>query len=78
MTTMLIVEDDPAMTVALRDGYEFEKYTVDMANDGEQAMRMALRGKYELIILDVTLPKKSGYDICKELREKGTTRRSSC
>ena len=71
MTTILIVEDDPAMTVALRDGFEFEKYTVDMANDGDQAMRMATRGKYDVIILDVMLPKKSGFDICKELREKG-------
>jgi DNA-binding response OmpR family regulator len=71
MTTILIVEDDPAMTVALRDGFEFEKYTVDMANDGDQAMRMATRGRYDVIILDVMLPKKSGFDICKELREKG-------
>lgn len=71
MTTMLIVEDDPAMTVALRDGFEFEKYTVDMANDGDQAMRMAIRGRYDIIILDVMLPKKSGLDICRELREKG-------
>ncbi|HEX7419867.1 MAG TPA: response regulator transcription factor [Thermoanaerobaculia bacterium] len=71
MTTIFIVEDDPAMTVALRDGFEFEKYTVDMANDGEQAMRMAARGRYDVIILDVMLPKKSGFDICKELREKG-------
>ena len=71
MTTILIVEDDPAMTVALRDGFEFEKYTVDMANDGEQAMRMTTRGRYDVIILDVMLPKKSGFDICKELREKG-------
>jgi len=53
MTTMLIVEDDPAMTVALRDGFEFEKYTVDMANDGEQAMRMVARGRYDVIILDL-------------------------
>ncbi len=71
MTTILIVEDDPAMTVALRDGFEFEKFTVDMANDGEQAMRMAKRGRYDIIVLDVMLPKKSGFDICKELREKG-------
>ena len=71
MTTILIVEDDPAMTVALRDGFEFEKYTVDMANDGDQGQRMASRGRYDVIILDVMLPKKSGLDICKELREKG-------
>jgi DNA-binding response OmpR family regulator len=71
MNTILIVEDDPAMTVALRDGFEFESYTVDMANDGDQALRMAARGRYDIIILDVMLPKKSGLDVCKELREKG-------
>ena len=71
MTTILIVEDDPAMTVALRDGFEFEKYTVDMANDGDHAMRMPAPGRYDIIILDVMLPKMSGLDICKALRERG-------
>ena len=71
MTTILIVEDDPAMTVALRDGFEFEKYTVDMANDGDQGQRMASRGRYDVIILDVMLPKKSGLDVCRELRKSG-------
>ena len=65
---ILIVEDDPAMSVALRDGFEFEKYDVAMAADGEEGFRLASSGDHDLIILDVMLPKKSGLDVCKELR----------
>jgi DNA-binding response OmpR family regulator len=69
---ILIVEDDPAMSVALRDGFEFEKYAVEMAADGEEGLRMANRGAHDLMILDVMLPKKSGLDVCKELRRNGS------
>ena len=72
MNRILIVEDDPAMSVALRDGFEFEKYTVDMANDGDEGLRLATRGDHDLIVLDVMLPKKSGLDVCKELRKNGS------
>jgi len=72
MTEILIVEDDPAMSVALRDGFEFEKYSVEMAADGEEGLRLATRGDHDLIILDVMLPKKSGLDVCKELRRNGS------
>ncbi len=71
MPKVLIVEDDEAMSVALRDGFEFERYTVDMAADGEEGLRLATRGDHDLIVLDVMLPKKSGLDICKELRKNG-------
>ncbi len=71
MKKLLVVEDDAAMTVALRDGFEFEKYAVDTACDGEQALTLALRNTYDLIVLDVMLPKKSGLDVCRELRERG-------
>jgi DNA-binding response OmpR family regulator len=72
MTKILIVEDDPAMSVALRDGFEFEKYDVEMAVDGEEGLRLAGRGDHDLMILDVMLPKKSGLDVCKELRGTGS------
>jgi len=72
MNRILIVEDDPAMSVALRDGFEFEKYTVEMANDGDEGLRLANRGDHDLIVLDVMLPKKSGLDVCKELRRNGS------
>jgi two-component system alkaline phosphatase synthesis response regulator PhoP len=70
---ILIVEDDPAMSVALRDGFEFEKYAVEMAGDGEEGLRLATRGDHDLMILDVMLPKKSGLDVCKELRRNGSS-----
>jgi DNA-binding response OmpR family regulator len=69
---ILIVEDDPAMSVALRDGFEFEKYSVEMASDGDEGLRLASRGDHDLMILDVMLPKKSGLDICTELRRNGS------
>ena len=69
MTRILVVEDDPAMSVALRDGFEFEKHTVAMAADGEEALRAA--SGHDVIILDVMLPKKSGLDVCRELRKSG-------
>ncbi|HUR79254.1 MAG TPA: response regulator transcription factor [Thermoanaerobaculia bacterium] len=69
---ILIVEDDPAMSVALRDGFEFEKYGVDMAADGEEGLRQATRGTHDLMILDVMLPRKSGLDVCRELRRNGS------
>jgi len=72
MTRILVVEDDPAMSVALRDGFEYEKYNVDMAGDGEEALRHATGGDYDLIVLDVMLPKMSGLDVCRELRKNGS------
>lgn len=72
MNRILVVEDDPAMSVALRDGFEFEKYAVDLAADGEAGLRLAARGDHDLIVLDVMLPKKSGLDVCRELRQTGS------
>jgi DNA-binding response OmpR family regulator len=71
MSRILVVEDDPAMSVALRDGFEFEKHDVVMATDGEQGYRLAMRGDFDVVILDVMLPKKSGLDVCSELRKNG-------
>ena len=71
MSRILVVEDDPAMSVALRDGFQFEKHTVAMATDGEEGLRAATRSDHDVIILDVMLPKKSGLDVCRELRKSG-------
>jgi DNA-binding response OmpR family regulator len=70
MSKVLIVEDDDAMAVALRDGFEFEKYSVTVARDGEGALRMVSRVAPDLIVLDVMLPKMSGLDVCKRLRSE--------
>jgi DNA-binding response OmpR family regulator len=71
MTRVLIVEDDTAMSVALRDGFEYEGYAVALAQDGEAGLRMATSECPDLILLDVMLPKITGLDICKKLRGDG-------
>jgi len=67
----LIVEDDQAMAVALRDGFEYEGYAVQVARDGSSGLRLATERDIDLIILDVMLPKMSGFDVCKQLRSSG-------
>src|SRR4026207_2363527 len=68
MRKVLIIEDDQAMAVALQDGFEYEGYTVTVAKDGGAGLRLALEKELDLIILDVMLPKVSGFDVCKQLR----------
>ena len=65
---VLIVEDDQAMAVALRDGFEYEGYAVSVANDGDEGLRLARAGGTDLIVLDVMLPRISGLEICQQLR----------
>jgi two-component system alkaline phosphatase synthesis response regulator PhoP len=68
---VLIVEDDQAMAVALRDGFEYEGYSVQVARDGAAGLRMASAKELDLIVLDVMLPRISGFDVCKQLRGAG-------
>ena len=68
---VLIVEDDQAMAVALRDGFEYEGFRVQVARDGSAGLQLATDGAPDLIVLDVMLPKMSGFDVCKQLRSAG-------
>jgi DNA-binding response OmpR family regulator len=72
MEKVLIVEDDPSMAVALRDGFEYEGYQVQVARDGTEGLRLASGKELDLIILDVMLPNLSGLDVCKQLRNSGS------
>ena len=71
MPKVLIVEDDEAMAVALRDGFGYEGYEVTVARDGAEGMKQATERAHDLIILDVMLPKVSGLDILKRVRGDG-------
>jgi DNA-binding response OmpR family regulator len=71
MRRVLLVEDDEAMAVALRDGFDFEGDQVELAADGAAGLSAALRRNADIIILDVMLPKQNGLDICRELRRRG-------
>ncbi len=71
MAKILIVEDEPNMRLGLKDNLEFEGYEVEQADEGEKALKMIREKQYNLILLDVMLPKISGFDICKTLRKEG-------
>ena len=73
MPKVLIVEDDDSMAAALRDGFDYEGYTVALARDGAAGLRLAAEAKPDVIILDVMLPKMSGLDVCREVRKEGNT-----
>lgn len=71
MARILIIEDEPAMQLGLKDNLEFERYQVDVANEGETGLQKIKSGQHDLILLDVMLPKISGFDICKAARAAG-------
>jgi two-component system alkaline phosphatase synthesis response regulator PhoP len=72
MSKVLIVEDDESMGAALKDGFAYEGYEVAFAVDGAAGLKLATEGAPDLIILDVMLPKMSGFDVCKEIRRTGS------
>ncbi len=73
MNKILIVEDEPNMRLGLKDNLEFEGYEVDTAEDGEAGLNKIINNDYSLVLLDVMLPKMSGFDVCKTVRKKGNT-----
>jgi len=73
MSRILIVEDDTAIAIALEDDLRLEGYGVDVVQDGEAAVARALEAHFDLILLDVMLPKKDGFEVCRELRRSGVS-----
>ena len=67
---ILIVEDEQALALLISDRLKKERYTVDISNDGEEGLYNALSGIYDLIILDIMLPRVDGIEILKELRKE--------
>lgn len=67
-TRILIVEDDPAIGMALRDDLELESYQAELCSHGEEGARRALTEAFDLVLLDIGLPGKSGLDVCREVR----------
>jgi DNA-binding response OmpR family regulator len=68
--TILIIEDEKKLVEILKKALRGEKYAFDVAYDGEDGLKKALKGNYGLIILDLSLPKMDGMDVCRELRAK--------
>ena len=68
---ILLVEDEAGLVVTLTDRLSSEGYAVEGARDGDKAVVRARTEPFDLIILDVMLPKKSGFDVCRDIRQMG-------
>lgn len=67
---ILLVEDEPGLLMTLTDRLLSEGFTVETATDGEAGLARALAETFDLIILDVGLPRKNGLDVCRDLRQR--------
>jgi two-component system, OmpR family, alkaline phosphatase synthesis response regulator PhoP len=68
---ILLVEDEPSLVVTLTDRLEAEGYRVETSGDGDEALARAAAGAFDLVILDVMLPGRNGFDVCRDLRQRG-------
>jgi len=71
MSRILVVEDDPAILRGLADNLKFESHEVLTASDGESAYRLIREENPDLVILDLMLPRMSGYEVCRKVRGEG-------
>src|SRR5258706_1778149 len=68
---ILLVEDEESLILTLRDRFTSEGYAVTVESDGESALATGTRSPFDLIVLDVALPRKNGFDVCRDLRQRG-------
>jgi len=68
---ILVVEDEKRLAEFIKNGLQEQKYLVDVAFDGEEGEYNAMTNDYDLIILDILLPKKNGWEVCESLRNAG-------
>ena len=71
MTRILVVEDEPGIALGLEDDLTLEGYAVEVLQDGVAAAKRARETAFDLIVLDVMLPGKDGFEVCRELRRNG-------
>src|SRR5262245_22019617 len=69
---ILVVEDEPRMANVIAKGLREQSYAVDVAHDGQDGLYQSSINDYSLIILDVLLPERNGFEVCRELRARGS------
>lgn len=68
---ILLVEDEPGLLLAVSDLLAAQGYELDTAADGETGLAKALNGGFDVVVLDVMLPRKNGFEVCREMRRRG-------
>ena len=68
---ILLVEDEPRMANVIAKGLREQSYAVDVAQDGDAGLYQAAINDYDVIVLDVLLPQRDGFEVCRELRKRG-------
>jgi two-component system alkaline phosphatase synthesis response regulator PhoP len=68
---VLLIEDEPGLLIAIPDLLLSEGYEVESAQDGDAGLAMASTGRFDAIILDVMLPRRNGFEVCRQLRHQG-------
>src|SRR5438132_3610868 len=71
MARILVAEDEPGIALGLKNELMLEGYEVEVARDGQAAFERARAGGFDLILLDIMMPRKDGYAVCRELRQAG-------
>jgi DNA-binding response OmpR family regulator len=71
MARILVVEDEPTIALGLQDDLQLEGHTVELVTDGAAAEATALERRHDLILLDVMLPRKDGFSVCRAIRAQG-------
>ena len=70
---VLVIEDEPSLSMAIRDELEFEGFAASVVEDGKAGLDRILAESPDLVVLDLMLPGKSGFEICREVRDRGIT-----
>lgn len=71
MRRVLVIEDEPGLVMALTQRFSSEGYEVETAKDGDQGLALGLRESFDVIVLDLMLPRRNGFDVCRDLRQRG-------
>ena len=68
---VLVVDDERGLTRTLQRGLAAEGFVVDVAHDGDTGLSLATHGDYDAVVLDIMLPRRNGYDVVKDMRQRG-------
>ena len=68
---LLLIEDETTLSLLLRERLERERFSVETCTNGEQGLTFALKGGFDILLLDIKLPGRNGFDVCREVRRHG-------